>query len=158
MMEPGWLLLLLFLFVEAFLVLLLVMPMPNNKVRGAITTGIASLWDVQGVRVAFYGFLAFDIFYFWYVFDALVHPLYDFGLLTPGEIFPCEVRAVMYVNERNAYITGFSLFLFLVLNRLLDIQSKLHESRDQVKAGSMGVPMGQPVAQAAPLAGKRHFD
>ena len=35
----------------------------------------------------------------------------------------------MFRNERNAYITGFSLFMFLVLRRLIDIQMKLHEVR-----------------------------
>ena len=51
--------------------------------------------------------------------------------------------------ERNAYITGFSLFLSLVLNRLIDIQGKLHSARQGVKQGG-AVPMGMPVMTSAP--------
>ena len=139
---------------QAALVMLLVMPMPNNTVRGKVTQLVANLFANQAVRYVYLSFLAIDIFYFWYVVDALTHPLYDFGLLTPIEIWPCEVRAVMYQRERNAYITGFSLFLGLILNRLVDIQGKLHAMRDQVKSNSVGVPMGQPIATD----GKSHFD
>ena len=146
--------LLIFMVAQAALVMLLVMPMPNNTVRGKVTQLVANLFANQAVRYVYLSFLAIDIFYFWYVVDALTHPLYDFGLLTPIEIWPCEVRAVMYQRERNAYITGFSLFLGLILNRLVDIQGKLHAMRDQVKSNSVGVPMGQPIATD----GKSHFD
>lgn len=146
-MEPGWFVLLVFMLLEATLVLLLSMPMPNNTARGAVITFITSLWEVPPVRYVFYAILAVDIFYFWFVFDALLHPLYDFGLLsyTGTEAVSCEIKAVMYQNERNAYITGFSLFLFLILSRMIDIQKKLHLSRETVKQGRSAVPIGRPV-------------
>lgn len=146
-MEPGWLVLLVFMFVECLLVTLLVMPMPSNKVRGAVTAWVSGLWDVTFVRYAFTSCMALDAFYLYFVFDALLHPLYDIGLLTPIETdASCEQRASRLQNERNAYITGFSLFLFFILRRLLDIQAKLHEARGEQKASSGGVPMGEPVA------------
>lgn len=151
-MEPGWFALLLFMLVEAFLVLLLVMPMPNNAARGAIVTFVGALWDKSGVRYVFYALLAIDVFYFWYVCDALLHPLYDFGFLEPVAMVSCEAKAFLYQNERNAYITGFSLFLFLILHRLIDIQKKLHYTREQAKLVERAVPMGQPV----PTGGKVH--
>ena len=47
-----------------------------------------------------------------------------------------------------------SLFLFLVLRRLVDIQVKLHEARADSKAvGS--VPMGAPVNVGMPVQGKK---
>ena len=147
-MEPGWFVLLVFMLVEALLVLLLVMPMPNNTARDAVVSFVSSLWDKSGLRFTFYIFLAADIFYFWYVCDALLHPLYDFGLLIPMEVTSCEIKAGQYQAERNAYITGFSLFLFLILHRLIDIQKKLHSSRESAKQAQRfgeSVPMGQPV-------------
>ena len=46
--------------------------------------------------------------------------------------------------------SGFSLFLFLVLRRLVDIQAKLHESRADVKTIGHGVPMGMPIGSSVP--------
>lgn len=86
-----------------------------------------------------------DLIYFYFVMDAILHPLYDLGLLTPIEQAPtCELKMDLFRNERNAYITGFSMFMFLILVRLVDIQKKLHEARADVKAMGGGVPMGQP--------------
>jgi hypothetical protein len=152
-MEPGWFVLLVFMLVEVLLVLLLVMPMPNNAVRGAVVNLVSSLWDQSGLRYTFYIFLAADVFYFWYVCDALLHPLYDFGLIMPFEVVSCEIKAGMYQAERNAYITGFSLFLFLILHRLIDIQKRLHMSREAAKSAGAPVPMGQPVDPG----GKFHY-
>ena len=149
-MEPGWFVLLAFMLVEAFMVLLLVMPMPNNAARNAVVTFVSSLWDKAGVRYVFYALLAIDVFYFWYVWDALLHPLYDFGILVQIEAVSCEIKANLYQNERNAYITGFSLFLFLILHRMIDIQKKLYLSRETMKRAERGgepVPMGQPVGK-----------
>ena len=63
----------------------------------------------------------------------------------------------MYQNERNAYITGFSLFLFFVLRRLLDIQRKLHEARQQMKEGR--IAKGQPAVDPPyAMGGKPHAE
>ena len=161
-MEPGYFVLLVFMLIEAFLVTLLVLPMPSNAVRGALTKFVANLYRLPAFRYVAYAILCFDVVYFWFVFDALMHPLYDFGLLTSPFDASCEMRATNYVRERNAYITSFSLFLALVLNRLIDIQSKLHEARGDAKMAQHGyVPMGSPV-QGSGSSSKRfkdgHFD
>ena len=39
----------------------------------------------------------------------------------------------LFLNERNAYITGFSLFLAIVLFRLLQMMSQIHGFRKQLK-------------------------
>ena len=147
-MDAGWVVLFTFMLVEALLVLLLVMPMPSNAVRGAIISAVTSVWDKSpGMRYAAFGLALVNILYFWTVFDALIHPwTWAFGAAIAGDpMWSCEQRAAEFERERNAYITGFSLFLFLVLRRLVDIQTKLHDSRADSKA--MGsVPVGQPVS------------
>ena len=122
---------------EIVLITLLVIPMPSNDVRGAITTFVANLWEAQVVRYTVYALLAIDVFYFWFVFDALLHPLYDYGIVRNPAVemgITCEAKQNLFYNERNAYITGGSIFLFFILNRLVDIQDKLHKSRHQVKS------------------------
>ena len=44
-MDVAWFILFVFMLLEASIVLLLVMPMPSNRVRGAIITGIVSTWE-----------------------------------------------------------------------------------------------------------------
>jgi len=137
MMDPGWFILFLFLMTEIALITLLVMPMPSNDFRGQVTTFVSKLWhDNQILRYAVYAMLTLDVIYFWFVFDALLHPLYDYGFLRNPVAetgISCEATKAMYANERSAYITGVSLFLFVVLNRLVDIQDKLHQARRIVK-------------------------
>jgi hypothetical protein len=87
----------------------------------------------------------------WWVLDSLLHPLYNLGILSGRPDLTCELRAEMFMNERNAHSAAASIFLWFVLRRLLDIQAKLHESRSHSKwaqqvAAGPPVPMGQPVA------------
>mmetsp|Transcript_28101 Transcript_28101/g.77287 ORF Transcript_28101/g.77287 Transcript_28101/m.77287 type:complete len:153 (-) Transcript_28101:113-571(-) len=134
-MDPGWFVLFLFLLVELLFVTLLCLPMPNNNVRGMVTGFVVKILDQRPVQIACGCFLLLDILYFWFVSDALLHPLYDFGILNfavEGGI-TCEAKQDLFYNERNAYLTGISIFLFLILHRMLDIQHKLHNARNRVK-------------------------
>lgn len=138
-MDPGWLILFLFMITEVILVTLLVMPMPNNDLRGLLTRSVAKLWDNRFIKYTCYVLLVIDMFYFYFVFHALLHPLHDFGMIRNPAIesgITCEQKQNWFYNERNAYITGSSLFLFIVLNRLVQIQDKLHKTRQQVKQNS----------------------
>jgi len=159
-MDLGWAILLIFMLFLMLLVVLLILPMPNNEMRGAITKAIGGLWNNKAFKGVYFALLAFDIFYFCFVCDSLLHPLYDFGLIMPPEFLTCQQKATMYQNERLAFATGFSVFLAFVLNRLIDIQTKLHQMRGQFKNVSqpggvpggvpMGVPMGKPVESHHP--------
>lgn len=80
-MDPGWFFLFMFFMAEALLVTLLVLPMPSNNVRGAIVKWIVSLWESRPVQYTSYVMLALNVIYFWFVCDALLHPLYDFGFI-----------------------------------------------------------------------------
>jgi B-cell receptor-associated protein 31 len=156
MEKTLWFILFLFMLIEAIIVLLLVAPMPSNSVRGALLKAITGTWESQtAVRYVSYAAVIINALYLWRVSDALKVPLYAFGILE-DPLISCELRASRFERERNAYITGFSLFLFLVLRRLVDIQAKLFESRADAKSASAVVPMGAPIAGAR--APKSHFE
>uniref|UniRef100_A0A7S2Y3Z1 Endoplasmic reticulum transmembrane protein n=1 Tax=Entomoneis paludosa TaxID=265537 RepID=A0A7S2Y3Z1_9STRA len=150
-MDPGWLVLFFFMILEILLVLILCLPMPNNTIRGAITNTAVKLFSQRPVQITCACLLVLDALYFWFVFDAMLNPLYDFGILNLGAEggITCEAKQDLFYNERNAYLTGFSLFLFLILHRLIDIQDKLHKARNRVKeleGGSSSGGGGTPSA------------
>jgi hypothetical protein len=133
-LDPGWLVLSLFMLIEGFLVVLLILPMPSNSIRRILTTFVAGLWDSKPVQYFSIAFLILDAVYFYFVSHALLHPLYDLGILSPVDMsVSCELKQAMYREERNAFISGMGLFLFFVLNRLVDIQDKLHRFRQSHK-------------------------
>ena len=135
MFDLGWFILFLFLIFEIALVLLLVTPMPSNAARGAVVTALVSVWEKQqAVRYVAITIGAINVIYFLHVVDALRQPFYAFGFLLEDAFLTCELRAQAFERERNAYITGFAIFLFLVLRRMVDIQSQLFRNRDQMKA------------------------
>ena len=69
------------------------MPMPSNQVRGAVTRWVVGLWSHDAVRYTFMGIMGLNVFYFYFVMDAMLHPLYDLGFLTPIEQAPtCELK------------------------------------------------------------------
>ena len=75
MFDLGWLIMFVFLIVESLLVLLLVMPMPSNQVRGAIITVIVDTWEKNNaVRYAGFFLGGINVIYFMMVFDALRQP------------------------------------------------------------------------------------
>ena len=49
----------------------------------------------------------------------------------------------IHVTERNALICAANLFLYLVLHRLVDIQTQLHTQRAVAKAAAPGAPMNK---------------
>ena len=135
-MDPGWFFLFLFFMVEVLLVTLLCLPMPSNEIRGAIVRWIVRTWETRPVQITSIILLALNVVYFWFVCDALLHPLYDFGLIQNPFVeggMTCEAKQNIFYNERNAYLTGMSIFMFFVLNRMVDIQDKLFQARHEVK-------------------------
>ena len=137
-MEFIWFILFLFLVLEILLVALLCMPMPSNEIRGKINSWVMSLWLAKPVQYTVLTLLVVDIGYFATVADGLMHPFYETLSLTRDMGISCEYKQDLFYNERNASITGASVFLFFVLRRLVDIQDKLYVSRAQVKELSMG--------------------
>ena len=137
-MEFVWFILFLFLILEIVLVALLCMPMPSNEIRGKVNSWVASLWLLKPVQYTVFALLIVDIGYFATVADALLHPFYDTLAPAHNMGISCEYKQDLFYNERNASITGASIFLFFVLRRLVDIQDKLYVSRSQVKELALG--------------------
>ena len=82
---------------------------------------MVSLLSNQGVKYAGFAILLLDAYYFAGTMDALSNPFVHVGIVASpidDVILSCEVGLEKFRNERNAYITGFSLFMFLVLRRL----------------------------------------
>ena len=126
-----------FMVIELTLVFLLVLPVPSNNVRKILTDFIVGLWDVQAVQYFSIAFLVLDSIYFYFIMGALLHPLYDLGILSPIDMSPtCEIKQAMFREERNAFIAGMGLFLFFVLNRLVEINRKYHKMRGEAKAAA----------------------
>ena len=154
--EPGWVFLSVALAFQCSLVSLLILPAPNNNVRGAVTQWVAKLTHSGAVRFGLLGVVAMSAFYLWYVRDALLNPLlflqdqfgFDGVLLAKKGFGGCEMEIEAFKAERNALICAANLFVYLVLHRLTDIQTQLHQQRAVAKAAGgapMKVPMGSKV-------------
>ena len=147
--EPGWVFLSVALAFESSLVALLILPAPNNNVRGAVTRWVARLTHSGAVRFGLLGVVAMSAFYLWYVRDALLNPLlfiqdqFGFDVLSKKGFLGCEYEVEAFRAERNALICAANLFLYLVLHRLVDIQSQLFQQRAVAKAAAPGAPMNK---------------
>ena len=135
------------LLVESTLVLLLCAPMPSNRLRGAVTRWVQDLWRHQFVRYTFAVTTVVNGCNLALLFNALRRPYYQLGL----SFGRARIRGLMDLglqidllrNERNAFISGTSLFMFLILRRLIDIQTQLHSARTVEK--EVRAVMGSPV-------------
>lgn len=102
-MDPGWFFLFLFFLIELLLVILLCLPMPSNEIRGAIVRFIVQMWETRPVQITSIIMLLVNVVYFYFVCDALLHPLFDFGLIqnpfAEGHL-TCEAKQNVFYNER----------------------------------------------------------
>jgi hypothetical protein len=126
-MDPGWLLVTGGLLFQCVLVILLVIPVPSNHVRGAILQLVHLIWTPQPVKYIVALVMALNAWYFW----STLHFMSRQGsLLSPIDTARTQTEEIsLYRNERNAFLTGGNLFLFLVLRRLVDIQDQLRRAR-----------------------------
>uniref|UniRef100_A0A7S0XLC7 Endoplasmic reticulum transmembrane protein n=1 Tax=Elphidium margaritaceum TaxID=933848 RepID=A0A7S0XLC7_9EUKA len=130
-MDPGWLAIFVFLMLESVIIGILVMPVPANVVRGVITTTVSRLWSTNsGVRYVAWLMVLINFIYFATTYQAYYYAP-QINSVTKWE--DCDLKIQRFREQRNLYITGFSIFLFFILRRVLDIQSKLHETKTQLK-------------------------
>ncbi|KAG8462554.1 hypothetical protein KFE25_010379 [Diacronema lutheri] len=126
-MDPGWLVVTLALLTQCSLVLLLVLPVPSNAVRGAILRLVHAIWGAQFVRFTVVLVMAIDVVYLWFTLHVMGR---QGSLFSPVDTARTEMEEIaLYRDERNAFITAGNLFLFLVLRRLVDIQDQLRRAR-----------------------------
>ena len=108
------------------------MPMPANIVRGAIVTSLSKLWNTNSaIRYISWLIVGINIIYFVLTYKNVYYS-------PPPEILSrweeCDTKILRFREQRNLYITGFSVFVFFIFRRLLEIQIQLHQARKKVKA------------------------
>jgi len=139
-MDPGWLFLFSFLALEVMLVSLLSFPMPSNQFRGAIIEFVTKLWDNSPfIRYLMFTSLTIDVYYLINTVRHLFfHPVAYLHLTNPeittqatgNKMFSdCEQKMQLFLDQRNLYLTGFSIFLFFVMLNLFRIQRLLHQEK-----------------------------
>ena len=107
------------------------MPMPSNLVRGAVIKSLAHFWNsYSGLRYVSYILVSVNFLYFAQTYK-LVYYVERPAAMDRFE--ECDHKISLFREQRNLYITGFSIFIFFVFRRLLDIQTKLFEARRAVK-------------------------
>eukprot|EP00484_Ammonia_sp_Unknown_P021323 CAMPEP_0197041544 /NCGR_PEP_ID=MMETSP1384-20130603/18080_1 /TAXON_ID=29189 /ORGANISM="Ammonia sp." /LENGTH=97 /DNA_ID=CAMNT_0042472489 /DNA_START=193 /DNA_END=486 /DNA_ORIENTATION=- len=92
---------------------------------------MANLWNTNSaIRYISWLIVAINMIYFGMTYKNVYYsPPQE--MLTRWE--ECDVKILRFREQRNLYITGFSIFLFFVFRRVLDIQAKLHETKLQLK-------------------------
>lgn len=141
------------LLVESLLVLLLCAPMPSNKIRGAVTRWVDNLWNHQFIKYSFSVLSIVNGSNLMMLIYSLRQPYYQLGLGFGRR----RVRALMELgaqiellrDERNAIISGASLFLCVILRRLVKIQMQLHSARTAEKSATGGAGSPGSVDQKA---------
>jgi len=119
---------------------LLVLPLPL-RVRGAILSGLAKVWNQRTCNVVIKTLFGLLLLLF---FDTLKNINNISTLITErrddghhGKSNYCEDYLRLFREQRNSYVVGFSLFLFLMLYRfkemLLDQQAVERKSSAVIK-------------------------
>ena len=81
--DPGWFLLFLLLIFESIVLVVLVLPMPSNSIRGGMLTLITKIWSTSNfVRYLTAGLLLLNAFYFFTSMQSIL------GVESLGEILP----------------------------------------------------------------------
>ena len=120
---------------ECFVVGLLCLPMPSNYVRKTVVGLLVNVWKKQQ-PVRFMAGLMFAV-NLWYFYEAWSYKGYS------GEY--SEHDAIKKTREqRNFYLTGAGLFLYVILYRLIEIHSQLHDAREAQKGEKKAVEDGMP--------------
>jgi len=123
------------LMLEIITLSLLLLPMPNNAVRGLISKGLKAASDNQRVKQFFIVCLVVISLLFLDAMRTINHldEEQDKGD-RKGPHLEFAIKLRLFRNQRNAYITGFSLFLMLVIYRVTAILAQLHRERAANKA------------------------
>jgi magnesium-transporting ATPase (P-type) len=132
-MDPGWLVLFLFLIFEGVIVLVLILPMPTNTMRGAVIGALTSIWNSNSfVRYMCFALVALDTYYFGTTYRSLYY--YAPAQVGAGNrVEECERKIAFFREQRNLYITGVSIYLFFIMWGLFHVQTLLHQSRQRIK-------------------------
>ncbi|KAJ9473105.1 hypothetical protein DIPPA_33216 [Diplonema papillatum] len=125
-MDPGWMFICMFLFGEVAVILTLIMPMPSNRIRQFTIGTLREVWNKYPyLRHMSFVIMLLDL-YFLYTSVTFIYADHAFMDQT-------QYRIRLFREQRNAYLTGFGLFLFFVLTRLMDLHTQLYHAREAQK-------------------------
>jgi len=118
---------------EVVLLLLLCMPMPDTRVRGWLLNVMSTIWSSKHLRIGVFVIAALTGLLF---LDALRNVAYVGDEMK--ERFEHgrnehQIALRLFLNQRNCYISGFALFLMLIIFRFYDILNQLHRARSEIK-------------------------
>eukprot|EP01061_Rhynchopus_euleeides_P010997 TRINITY_DN2056_c0_g1_i1.p2 TRINITY_DN2056_c0_g1~~TRINITY_DN2056_c0_g1_i1.p2 ORF type:complete len:141 (+),score=71.89 TRINITY_DN2056_c0_g1_i1:68-490(+) len=131
MRDLGWTVMYFFLMLEVVIVAALILPMPSNAIRGFLVDSIRKVWaKYPNVQYAFAVALLLDVLLF---FDSM-NFLNSHGGPGHGHGHGAAHNKIEYFrHQQHAYLTGFSIGLFFVMNRLLDLNTQLFHARQAMK-------------------------
>ena len=116
-MDLGWGCMYVFLLLEVAVASALIMPMPTNSVRLLLTSSINKLWSIAYVRYLCAMMLVLDS----YLFYECMSFIYS-----PAAIHDKPRR---FRDQQHVYLTSFSIGLFFVIYRLVQLHQQLHSAR-----------------------------
>jgi len=133
-----WSIVLLFIYFEIAWILLMLVPLPSNSVRGLLVRLFKFLDSSKHVMLGVKITLALMSLLF---LDALrtINHLDEESNVKHHQL---HVQLRLFRNQRNAYMSGFALFLMFVAWRLQHITMRFHETRADLKKlkAASGVP------------------
>mmetsp|Transcript_17942 Transcript_17942/g.23375 ORF Transcript_17942/g.23375 Transcript_17942/m.23375 type:complete len:175 (-) Transcript_17942:386-910(-) len=146
--------------IQAFVVFVLVAPVPSNQVRGFIVNTLNHIWNesttLRNVLLILNALNVIELYLelrFLFVL-APPRPPVDAPHHHRAEFFDMQIQ--LFAAERNTYLAAFSLFIYLIMRRLLDLQQQHVRAREGQKAALKGrQPQAQeesPVVIAEPVA------
>jgi len=118
---------------EVIVLLLLCMPVPDIRVRGGILDLMGFIWTSRYLRIGVFVIAAITGLLF---FDALRNvssmgdEMREHQLSGHNEH---QIALRLFLNQRNCYISGFALFLMLIIFRVYEMSNQLRHARVEVK-------------------------
>lgn len=119
---------------QVLVVILLCMPLPSNAIRGKIVHSFQNVWKGSYQMRTLSRVIMFIIFLLFvdamrssYVYTEK----HEEGATMAHNDLMIQIQR--FRSQRNAYITGFSLFLGGVIWRLLFLIAQLYEAREECK-------------------------
>eukprot|EP01083_Nonionella_stella_P172729 593709_1 len=116
--------------VEIAVILLLLLPLPSNRIRGVILRTMSWVWRLPYVPQVSKG-IALMSSLLWLVAMRTINRVGDHIHDVHNEHgdLRCLERSRLLRNQRNAYITGFAFLGMIIIWRLHVILTLLHRSR-----------------------------
>eukprot|EP01012_Entosiphon_sulcatum_P050887 TRINITY_DN69844_c0_g1_i1.p1 TRINITY_DN69844_c0_g1~~TRINITY_DN69844_c0_g1_i1.p1 ORF type:complete len:156 (+),score=28.46 TRINITY_DN69844_c0_g1_i1:44-511(+) len=132
--------------IESAFVLVLCLPLPSNAARGFILRSYRAIWHSSAyLRHMLVTLVVGQAVLFLDAMRTLNH-LDDRKVPGDGAMHRLLDQNRLLRNQRNAYVTGFGVFMVLVCWRLLQLMDQLFVSREEAKRLAQHNGTVEPVA------------